>query len=35
MITTASLSDVNQIAVLNRQFHLDMPYFPWDTPEWI
>lgn len=35
MITRASLSDVNQIAVLNRQFHLDMPYFPWDTPEWI
>ncbi len=35
MITTAGLSDVNQIAVLNRQFHLDMPFFPWDTPEWI
>ncbi|MBY0359775.1 MAG: GNAT family N-acetyltransferase [Candidatus Obscuribacterales bacterium] len=34
-LTLAQAADVAEIAVLNKQFHLDIPDFRWDTEAWI
>lgn len=34
-LTLAQAADAAEIAVLNRQFHLDIPDFRWDTEPWI
>lgn len=34
-ITNAKSENLQAILELNRQFHLDIANFKWDTPEWI
>lgn len=34
-IVRATLADVKPIVALNKQFHLDIPGFRWDTEAWI
>lgn len=33
-IKSAKLNDLEAIVELNKQFHLDIPNFKWDTPQW-
>lgn len=34
-ITKARKEDAEEIALLNKQFHLDIPNFYWDSEKWI
>ncbi len=34
-ITKATQADIKPIVALNRQFHLDIPGFRWDTEAWV
>lgn len=34
-IRRANIADMERILELNKLFHIDMPNFRWDTPEWI
>jgi ribosomal protein S18 acetylase RimI-like enzyme len=34
-ITNATSQNLEDIVRLNKQFHLDIPNFKWDTPMWI